>query len=137
MAMKSVHRCRQAANSLYILSALYLAHTWIGLLHSDEMVHPYITATVSIIVTGIICALLVYVARGVRYGKRLGGTIALLGFLSFQALVVAAIMWSIKAPNEVPLLRGIQYVYVIVLVIACALTLLVSISREDSSIRGR
>ena len=100
------------------------------------MIHAYVTAIVSVIITGIICALLIYVARGVRYGKRLGGAIALLGFLSFQALVVAAVMWLRGAPNEVPLLRWIQYVYVTILVIACILTLVVSISREDDSIRG-
>lgn len=134
--MSKGRRCRRAAISFYPLAALYLMHTWVGLLHSTEMVRPYITAIASIIITGIICGLLVYVARGVRYGKRLGGAIALLSFLAFQALVVAVAICLTGAANAVPVLRWIQCLYVINLMIAFALTLVASTGGDHDTMAG-
>ncbi len=113
---------RRAALSLYSLAVLYFFQTGVALCTSSEDRHPYAVAIGNSVNATIIFALLIYLGRGFRYGRRVGGTIALTAYVLLQALFAFALIVS-GGYSATPLLRAVHILYLINVIVSFVLVL--------------
>ena len=83
---------RAAGVSLYMLSLLWASHTAVAFITLDVKSAPMSTAICGSTLAALLCSALIYLAYGVRRGKRIGGALALTTFLLFQAMVCIGLL---------------------------------------------